>query len=175
MRRLMLLRHAKTETDAPSGQDFDRRLDPRGREDAALIGQWLAQQERAPDVVLVSTAVRAQQTWDIVGAQLAKAGMTPKTFHLRDLYGAGPGQLLNALQVKGGVMTSAMIVAHNPGLHELGFALTASGNEAARSALADNLPTCAVATLDFTADSWTGVHFRSGDLIGFMSPKLLKD
>ena len=42
MRRLMLLRHAKTETDAPSGQDQDRRLDNRGRTDAAEIGGWIA-------------------------------------------------------------------------------------------------------------------------------------
>ena len=42
MRRLMLLRHAKTETDAPSGRDQDRRLDDRGRNDAAEIGGWIA-------------------------------------------------------------------------------------------------------------------------------------
>src|ERR1700761_6328358 len=40
MRRLMLLRHAKTETDSPSGRDRDRRLDERGRRDAAEIGNW---------------------------------------------------------------------------------------------------------------------------------------
>ena len=43
MRRLMLLRHAKTETDAPSGHDQDRRLDDRGRMDAAVIGRWIGQ------------------------------------------------------------------------------------------------------------------------------------
>ncbi|MGB6399350.1 MAG: histidine phosphatase family protein, partial [Bradyrhizobium sp.] len=41
MRRLMLLRHAKTESDAPSGRDRDRRLDERGRRDAAEIGGWM--------------------------------------------------------------------------------------------------------------------------------------
>ncbi len=42
MRRLMLLRHAKTENDAPSGRDQDRRLDDRGRKDAAEIGGFIA-------------------------------------------------------------------------------------------------------------------------------------
>jgi phosphohistidine phosphatase SixA len=42
MRRLMLLRHAKTENDAPSGRDQDRRLDDRGRKDAAEIGSFIA-------------------------------------------------------------------------------------------------------------------------------------
>ena len=44
MRRLMLLRHAKTETDAPSGRDQDRRLDERGHSDAAEIGGWIGAQ-----------------------------------------------------------------------------------------------------------------------------------
>ena len=64
MRRLMLLRHAKTEHDAPSGHDQDRRLDERGRLDAAALGTWIAQHPPLPDTVLVSTAVRAQQTWE---------------------------------------------------------------------------------------------------------------
>ena len=66
MRRLMLLRHAKTEADAPSGKDHDRRLDDRGRSDAADVGAWMARHHHVPDLVLVSTAVRAQQTWHIV-------------------------------------------------------------------------------------------------------------
>ena len=65
MRRLMLLRHAKTENDAPSGQDQDRRLDDRGRLDAAAIGGWIGRHPPLPDAVLVSTAVRTQQTWEI--------------------------------------------------------------------------------------------------------------
>ncbi len=65
MRRLMLLRHAKTEHDAPSGHDQDRRLDDRGRLDAAAIGGWIGRHPPFPDCVLVSTAVRAHQTWEI--------------------------------------------------------------------------------------------------------------
>src|SRR3974390_3289249 len=42
MRRLMLLRHAKTEHDGPTGKDQDRRLDQRGKKDAAAIGSWIA-------------------------------------------------------------------------------------------------------------------------------------
>lgn len=66
MRRLILLRHAKTEPDAASGKDRDRRLDERGHEDAATIGGWLADHDLVPDLALVSTATRAQQTWTIL-------------------------------------------------------------------------------------------------------------
>ena len=65
MRRLMLLRHAKTESDAPSGRDRDRRLDERGLRDDAEIGGWIGRNPPVPDSVLVSPAVRAHQTWDI--------------------------------------------------------------------------------------------------------------
>src|SRR5260370_39139442 len=67
MRRLMLLRHAKPEHDAPSGHDQDRRLDERGRLDAAAIGSWIGRHPPLPDAVLVSTAVRARQTWEVAG------------------------------------------------------------------------------------------------------------
>ena len=74
MRRLMLLRHAKTETDAPSGRDQDRRLDDRGRNDAAEIGGWIATHPPFPDAVLVSTATRTQQTWEIAWAAMKDLG-----------------------------------------------------------------------------------------------------
>ncbi|MDB5624341.1 MAG: phosphohistidine phosphatase [Tardiphaga sp.] len=175
MRRLLLLRHAKTETDAPSGRDVDRRLDPRGRDDAALMGAWLAEQTQPPSRVLVSTAIRARQTWDIVETKLAKAKVTPQVMHLDELYGAGPAQLLEALQVEGDGAAIIMIIAHNPGLHELGFALTATGDATARNALTDNLPTGAIATLDFKTDDWNDVHFRSGHLASFVTPKSLRE
>src|SRR5205823_9981096 len=56
MRRLMLLRHAKTENDAPTGRDQDRRLDNRGRQDAAEIGGWIGRHPPFPELVLVSHA-----------------------------------------------------------------------------------------------------------------------
>ena len=74
MRRLMLLRHAKTENDAPSGQDQDRRLDDRGRLDAAAVGGWIGRHPPLPDTVLVSTAVRTLQTWEIAREAMRDAG-----------------------------------------------------------------------------------------------------
>ena len=64
MDRLILLRHGKAEADAPTGQDFDRALTGRGRRDAALVARELAEAGSAPDLVLVSPAVRAKETWE---------------------------------------------------------------------------------------------------------------
>jgi len=175
MRRLMLLRHAKTETEAPSGRDQDRRLDERGRRDAAEIGGWIARHPPFPDLVQVSPAVRAQQTWDIAWEAMKDRMPLPRVEYEDDLYGADATQLLHAIR-----MASAsdpkrlMLVGHNPGMHELALALAGSGDAAARKGLSDNLPTAGLAVFDFAGKDWNDVAFRGGRLVRFVSPKLLK-
>jgi len=175
MRRLMLLRHAKTESEAPSGRDQDRRLDDRGLRDAAEIGGWISHNPPFPDSVMVSPAVRAHQTWDIAWA--AMKGLVPKP-HVElvpDLYGAEPTELLRTIGMAAvSDPKRLMLVGHNPGMHELAMALAGSGDAAGRKALADNLPTSGLAVLDFDTHDWTDVAFRRGRLVLFVSPKLLR-
>ena len=175
MRRLMLLRHAKTENDAPSGRDQDRRLDKRGQSDAAEIGGWIGRHPPFPDSVLVSPAVRAHQTWDIVREAMKDLGREPQVELLPELYGADPSQLLQAIRAASATdPRRLMVVGHNPGMHELALALAGSGDDAGRKALADNLPTSGLAVFEFAVDSWEDVAFRRGRLVQFVSPKLLK-
>ena len=179
MRRLMLLRHAKTEHDAPSGHDQDRRLDDRGRLDAAAVGGWIGRHLPIPEVVLVSTAVRAQQTWEIVRQAMQDATRTvlppPQVEFLDELYGAEPAQLLQIVRMaEASDPRQLLVVGHNPGMHELALALAGSGDAAAKKALTDNLPTTGLAILDFAIEDWNEVAFRRGTLVRFTSPKLLK-
>jgi len=175
MRRLMLLRHAKTENDAPSGRDQDRRLDKRGRDDAAVIGGWIGRHPPFPDLVAVSPAVRAYQTWEIIWETMKHLGREPQVELLPELYGADPAQLLETIRLQSATDPKRlMVVGHNPGMHELALALAGSGDDASRSALAENLPTSGLAIFDFKVDSWEGVAFRRGRLVQFVSPKLLK-
>jgi phosphohistidine phosphatase len=175
MRRLMLLRHAKTEHDAPSGRDQDRRLDERGRTDAAAIGGWIGRHPPFPDVVLVSPAIRARQTWEIAWEAMKDQVPQPQVELVPDLYGADPSQLLQSVrEASAADPQRLMLVGHNPGMHELALALAGSGDAAARKALADNLPTSGLAVFDFAVDDWQDVAFRRGRLVQFVSPKLLK-
>ncbi len=176
MRRLMLLRHAKTENDAPSGRDQDRRLDERGRQDAAELGGFIATHPPFPELVQVSTAVRAHQTWDAAWAAMQEAVPAPKVELLPELYGAEPGQLLHAIHSAVATDPSRLLlIGHNPGLHELALALSdGSGDAAAHRALADNLPTSGLVIFDFAGEDWADVAFRRGRLVSFTSPKLLK-
>ena len=172
MRRLILLRHAKTERDAPSGKDHDRRLDERGHHDGAEIGRWLAAENYRPDLVLVSDAARAQETWELVRPAIPSAPAR----HLAELYGAEPSELLRAIHGTAKADPKClMIIAHNPGLHELALALIAGGDAAGRRALEANLPTSGVAVIDFKIDDWDDIGFRGGQLARFASPKLLRE
>ena len=170
MRRLLLLRHAKTEPDAPSGRDFDRQLDPRGIADAAAIGRWLAGQPDLPRRVLVSSAVRAQQTWREIAGGLPQM---PDVIDVDRLYGASLTELMRAIRDHGAEATPLMVIAHNPGLHELAIGMTASGDAAVQRALHENLPTSTLVTLDFDTDAWSEAGFRRGHLVGFVNPKML--
>ena len=175
MRRLLLLRHAKTENDAPSGRDQDRRLDNRGRRDAAEIGGWIGRHPPFPGMVLVSHAIRAHQTWEVAWEAMRDLVPEPQVELMPDLYGADPSQLLQIIRdASVADPKTLMLVGHNPGMHELALALAGSGDAAGRKALTDNLPTSGLAVFEFEIDDWTDVAFRRGRLVLFVSPKLLK-
>src|ERR1700759_4613895 len=175
MRRLMLLRHAKTEADAPTGRDQDRRLDERGHRDAAEIGSWIARHPPFPDFVQVSPAVRARQTWELAWEAMKERVAAPQVEFLPDLYAADPAQMLAVIRTASVTDPKRlMVVGHNPGMHELALMLTGSGDAAGRAALADNLPTAGLAVFDFATDDWNEVAFRRGKLVLFVSPKLIK-
>ena len=175
MRRLLLLRHAKTERESPSGQDRDRRLDGRGREDAPVIGRYLADEKIVPDLVLVSPATRTRETFDLLAEDLKPR---PAMQVIAGLYGADASELLQIIRMAGqansSVAKSMMVVAHNPGLHELSLALIGKARAQDREALEDNLPTSGLAVFKFATDTWDDLAIRHGTLERFISPKLLR-
>src|ERR1700676_567558 len=120
MRRLMLVRHSKTENDAPSGRDLDRRLDNRGRQDAAEIGGWIGRHPPFPDSVLVSHAIRAHQTWEVAWKAMKDLVPEPMVELLPELYGADAAELLQIIRnAREADSQRLLLVGHNPGMHEL--------------------------------------------------------
>src|SRR5579863_7840455 len=139
MRRLILFRHAKAEPRAPGGDDFDRPLAERGREDAAIIGKALARQGFAPDAALVSPARRAAETW--VCARDAFPRIRAEL--MRDLYNAGPEDIRAAIERTADRCETLMVIGHNPGLQELAVELLAeaSASHADLERVASSFPT----------------------------------
>jgi phosphohistidine phosphatase len=131
MQRLILLRHAKAERNAPSGEDFDRSLTARGRTDAALMGRVLAQAGVRPDLALVSDAQRTRDTWE----EASKALGPIETRFEAALYHASSRALRATIEPYEESGRSLILVGHNPGLHQLVIDLLIEG-AAAPSTLA---------------------------------------
>src|SRR6266852_2138306 len=98
--RLLVLRHAKSEKAEPGMPDRGRRLNARGRRDAAIMGAYIARHGLAPDLAVVSTAQRTRETWEQVAAALS---MPPAPIYEERLYNAGGDAILALLRQIGGM------------------------------------------------------------------------
>jgi phosphohistidine phosphatase len=170
MRRLLLLRHAKSDRTRPGEHDRDRVLAPRGREDAPKIGAFIVRHALVPERVIVSTAKRTRETWDLVAAAIGKS---PKAEFDERIYEAAPPAILKVIKESGPKVHTLLIVGHNPGLQELAALLIASGNLEARQQLNEKFPTAGLVVIDFALDDWTRLHAHAGRLDHFVSPRSL--
>jgi phosphohistidine phosphatase len=169
MRRLLLLRHAKTASAEPGESDRDRKLTERGRADAPVIGAHMAQHGLVPGVTLVSPAIRAMETWELVAPAFAAA---PRLVTDTRIYNATPEQLLRIVREPREAPT-LLVVGHNPGLHDLAVALIASGDAEARKRIFEALPTCGLVVLDFPFDDWSELRPHAARLERFVTPRLI--
>jgi phosphohistidine phosphatase len=165
MKRLTLLRHAKSSWSDPSLKDFDRPLNDRGERDAPRMGQRLRVAGARPSLILSSPAARAWATAKIV----ARSINYPLEFLQREnaLYLATPDEILDTVTAQDDQFCDVMVVAHNPGLTELLARLCDSG--------VDNMPTAAVATVELPIKSWLDVHGARGRLVYYDYPKNAED
>jgi phosphohistidine phosphatase len=162
MRQLTLLRHAKAAVDSDTGEDFDRPLATRGREDAPVVAATLAAEGADPQVVLVSDARRTRETWELAKAAFPKAEVR----FLKSLYLCPAETLVTEAEQAG--IERVMIVAHNPGLHELA-SRWAHRNNALETKLRAKFPTCAGAVFarKDVDSSWK--------LQAYVTPKMISD
>jgi phosphohistidine phosphatase len=170
MRRLLLLRHAKSERLTLGADDMARKLDSRGREDALKIGMYMARHSLVPDRALISPSARTRETWGLVAGAFAKR--PPHVFDER-LYEAGPDAILEIIRECRKAAPTLLVVGHNPGLQELAKLLIASGDADARQRLNEKFPTAALAVIDFPFDDWAKLHPHAGRLDHFVSPRSL--
>ena len=171
MRRLLLLRHAKSSWSQPGASDHDRPLNRRGQEAAPRIGAYLARHTLMPDRVLCSTARRARETWELVAAEAP--GAPPATFTDR-LYDASSRALVDVFRNAEPDAKSLLVVGHNPGLQEVATQLIASGDLEDRERLREKLPTGGLVVIDFAIADWSKLHPRSGRLERFVVPRMLE-
>lgn len=170
MRRLMLLRHAKSDWSEAGRPDRERVLSPRGERAAPLMGHYLAEQGLIPQHAIVSGAERTRQTWQYLGKAVTDAASV--TYDDR-IYEAAPIDILSAVADAPSSAETLIVVGHNPGLQSLALALAGPGNAKARRALTEKFPTTGLAVLDFDRSDWTSLTPGSGRLERFITPRAI--
>ncbi len=161
MKKLYLIRHAKSSWENHLLPDFDRPLSDRGKRDAPKIGEVLRTKSIKPDLIISSGAKRAITTAKILSAELNY----PHESIVEDssIYEATTQTLLNVINKIDDKNELLFLIGHNPTFTVLANLL---GNK-----FIDNMPTCAVAELELDVNSWKDVSTDCGKLVGFEYPK----
>jgi phosphohistidine phosphatase len=165
MRQVWLLRHAKSSWDDPTLADQDRPLAPRGMREAATMASYLASVE-PPSVVLCSAGLRARQT---LAAVLPSLGFPLEVGIEPTLYTFDADVVIERLRRLDDVLTSIMVVGHNPAFEETALRLSADGE--LRTRIETKFPTAALATIDMPDTSWRSMREGAGTLARFVVPK----
>jgi phosphohistidine phosphatase len=168
VRRVYLLRHAKSSWDDHSLADHERPLAKRGRRAGKLMERHFRAENVRPRLVLCSTATRARETFDLVQPALDDAHVELEP----ELYGATEDTMLERLRDLPDDVDSVMLIGHNPGLQSLGLLLAGDGGR--RRDLEKKYPTAALATLDFDGAGWAELAPGSANLTAYVKPRELE-
>jgi len=152
MKKLLLMRHAKSSWKDSELPDHERPLKKKGQKDAEQMGKMLKSKDLTPDLILTSSAVRAKETAEII-AEASKAGK--KSIVVLDaLYMAEPQSIVDVIREHGKDHNTVMVVGHNPGMEA--FLQIVNGG-------VESLPTAAIAYVGVGVEKWKHLGEKKGD------------
>jgi phosphohistidine phosphatase len=163
VKRLLLVRHAKSSWDDPALPDHERPLAPRGRRAAERMAEHLRSNAPSVDLVLCSSAVRTRETLDRISRAFGDAEVVVDD----ELYGASYDDLLERLHHVADRFETVAMIGHNPGIHDLATALARSGADLER--MRAKFPTGALAILEFD-EPWQDLAPGGARLGAFVVP-----
>ncbi|OCX54495.1 histidine phosphatase family protein [Mucilaginibacter sp. PPCGB 2223] len=158
MKKLMLVRHAKSGWDIPDLTDFERPLNHRGEETAPEMAQRLLNKGIVPQYIVSSPAERAKATAQIFADTFKLAG--PE--YDMAIYEANTSALLSVVNKLPDEYNYIALFGHNPGISDLVYYLTDKMYE---------MPTCAVVVIHFNAVSWQYISDSTGTIEYYDYPK----
>lgn len=167
VRRLVLLRHAKAESPASLSDEL-RPLALRGRRQCADVAQALRGADLVPDAVVVSSALRTRQTWDLVRTGLGELATTRVEVTER-LYLADVGELLEVVRAVDADVTTLLVVGHEPTVSATAARLAGEGDPEHLAQVRTGLPTAASAVLE-TSVSWSQLGPGAARLLDVVRP-----
>ena len=170
MRRLILMRHAKSSWSDPLQHDAARPLNERGRKAAPLMGRWMRAQGLVPDLALISTARRTLETWELAAAEMTE-GRAPAHASTEAIYNAGAERLLALVHDAPEEAETLMLVGHEPGVP--GLLRLLCGMEVCEGGMRafGKYPTGSTAVLEFDAARWRDVAGGTGRFTHYAQPR----
>jgi len=149
-RRLIVMRHAKSDWESEAPGDHERPLSKRGRRDAPRVGKRLAKLGWKPELVLSSDATRATETWQ----RMSDAFEETEVRYLPSFYMAGPEAVRQAAADVPATVSTLLVLGHNPGWE--GLLESLAGKQ-------KRLTTANAALLHVEAESWPEALSKAGD------------
>jgi phosphohistidine phosphatase len=163
MKRLILMRHAKSDWDAAYESDRDRPLNRRGTAAARHMGELLTRAGETPDKILSSPALRARTTAELA----ASGGKWDSSIEIRDeLYGASPGEVLDTIHKAGSNSQRLLVVGHEP---------TTSHTVSMLCGGRVRVSTATAVGLDLGADDWRRLEPGAATLAYLLPPRLFPE
>ncbi|HPG74060.1 MAG TPA: histidine phosphatase family protein [Bacteroidales bacterium] len=163
MKLLTLTRHAKSDWDNDL-PDFLRPLNKRGNSDAPMLAEFLSKKLPTPDLVISSAAERAKQTAlyfaPVFGYEIGEIVFE------QELYHCGTRDFLKLLSTVPGNPHHIMLFAHNPGITDFQYYLTDSA--------ITNIATSGTAHIELYIDQWNEISRKSGRLLNYYYPAMIK-
>jgi phosphohistidine phosphatase len=161
MKRLILMRHAKSSWDHPGMSDHERPLNARGIRSAKALGEWLTERNFTPDEILSSSSTRTRETF-------ANLGLRGDVQWLDRLYHAAPEDMLRALMQA--TEHTVLMLGHNPGIAEFAQDVVEIAPDHPRF---DDYPTGATLVAEFDIDDWSLLEMGTGRTLAFVVPREL--
>jgi len=161
LKRLYLIRHAKSSWKDSGLMDFDRPLNNRGKKDAPFMGKRLKKYSVKPDSLISSPAKRALKTAKIVASEID----FPKEKIVTDklIYEGSVNDLFNLIHDLDNSFENVMLFGHNPDFTSLANYLSTYP--------VSNIPTCGIFCVDFNAKLWSEIKGKKGKFVFFDYPK----
>lgn len=163
MKKLILIRHAKSSWESTATADYDRPLSERGKTDAPRIAEFLAAKKLEPDQFFTSSALRAHTTAKLISKDIGfeqEAIMADRRLYLADV-----PHLQSIMREFSDDWDCIFLLGHNP-------TITECANLLANDEL-ENIPTCGVYGIALNIDTWSRLHNGVGTKLFFQAPKLL--
>jgi phosphohistidine phosphatase len=161
VKKLFLVRHAKSSWSFPDLEDIERPLNKRGKRDAPFMGNVLSENNIKPDLLISSPAERAYITAKSIAEKIDYP--LEKIKVIENLYHGSFKNTLVTLKSTDNKSNSIMVFGHNPALTDLSNYLS--------NQYIENIPTCGIVEIDLRVDNWNEIDEDCGTFINFNYPK----